>query len=131
MLTVAEAPDDLDAVGTRNGRRDWTSADELHLHRGGPYRAGETLDLPKPPRYRTALAQRVREWRRLGRCIRARLPTFYWGQQVFWFRVTRYGPGFIVKSGRPFFSERMGFDKPVARIGRFRLFWLERYEPHR
>lgn len=44
-------PEELEAVGTRDGRRDWTSADELHLHRGGPYKAGETLDLPKPPPY--------------------------------------------------------------------------------
>lgn len=79
---------ELDAVGTRDGRRDWTSADELHLHRareaidreyGKPLPPLIVDDLGRPIRFGVDPAQgpdKAAIWREaFARTNTVRLPT--------------------------------------------------------
>lgn len=119
----------------------------------GPYRAGETLDIPKPPPYKPRRPAEIRNEAReaaaahrstvLGKAmdealfeamassrptwwqtLRRALPCGYKGGHVLWVRSWAMGGGFSINWGRPLFSERNGLRKPLLRIGRYRLFRL-------
>jgi len=55
--------------------------------------------------------------------------TFNWGWLCAWLdrkggfvRLGNEGAGLAVKCSRPLFSEREGYERPVASLGRWRLF---------
>jgi hypothetical protein len=43
-----------------------------------------------------------------------------------WFRLWSRGPGLSWKNGPALFSERYGYDRPIVRVGSWRIFTLSR-----
>lgn len=66
------------------------------------------------------------------RYFSCRLFSFCWGWCAChgfcgWIRLGTHGPGFSVTNTAPLFSERTGHRKPIARVGRYRVFPLGAY----